>query len=85
MTPSESATVARLETRVEDLAGRMDRFDVTCSACRAHNSGGFAHVYEKVDKLSDRLRALELRVAFWSGAAALVGTIGGAVVTHLVG
>ena len=81
----DSSKVARLEARLDSLDGRMDRFDLGCTACRLQNGTGFDHVYKKVDALSERLRSVEIRVAFFAGGAALVGAVGGAIFSKFLG
>ncbi len=72
-----------LREQVRALDFRMNKFEDVCSGCRANVNGKFDGVADQMRRLDDRLRALEIRVAFYAGGAALLGTVAGALISKL--
>jgi hypothetical protein len=64
-----------LDTQVKHLGERIDHFETVCQGCRGSVNEQINGVYGRIDALSERLRKLEIRVAFIAGGAALIGTI----------
>ncbi len=78
------AEVRVLESRVDSLTARVNQMEQTCSSCQAMFRGDVAGVYDKIQRLDDRVRSLEIRVAFVAGGAALFGTVAGALLDTLL-
>ena len=90
MTPPDDREYSRLvsiEAAIVVLQDRMKNVESTCRSCSLNTSNKIfdsaAIGHADIAALSERLRSLEIRVAFFAGGAALLGAIGGAVFSHV--
>lgn len=61
--------LSRCETQIAGIWQRVADFDNSCGQCRAHVAG-------KVDHLVERIHRLEVRMAYYVGAAAVLAALG---------
>ena len=97
MTPPDDREYSRLvsiEAAIVVLQDRMKNVESTCRSCSLNTSNkisdsaaightDIAALSLRFEAISERLRSLEIRVAFFAGGAALLGAIGGAVFSHV--
>lgn len=83
-----------LDAHVVSLRERMAKFETVCEGCRNNVNGKFnaasdsqsrtaTRLYDKIDDLQKEITSLKVKIAFFSGAAALVGGLIGPLISLL--
>lgn len=75
MTSDESERLIRMEVRLQVIEAEVMRIEASCVTCKGS-------LMQQVDKVAERMRLVELRLAFYTTSAALLGSILGPALSN---